>query len=213
MKSRVKHGLSRVGLFNFLDGMRRLPRTVHYLRSGCSGPAPAPIKRQIIKAYQEFHQLWGFVETGTHLGDTLAFIARDNRIRCCSIELDGELYRNAKDRFGNYSNVRVFHGDSGEVLPAIIEELSSPTLFWLDGHYSGGVTAKGESDTPVSKELRTILDSSVKDHVILIDDARCFDGTNGYPFLDQLLAVVRRQAEYEVEVSADIIRLTPRKKR
>ncbi len=30
-----------------------------------------------------------FIETGTHLGDTLAYIARDKRVNCISIELSG----------------------------------------------------------------------------------------------------------------------------
>jgi hypothetical protein len=158
------------------------------------------------------HKIRSFVETGTYLGDTLAHLAQDDRISCFSIELDTKFYKSASHRFRNWANIRVFHGDSGDVLPVIMEELLGPTLFWLDGHYSGGITAKGEMDTPISKELQTILDSSNKDHVILIDDARCFDGTNDYPFLDELLAIVRSSSEYEIEVSADIIRLTPSKK-
>lgn len=209
MKKILKQGLSKLGLFSYLDSMRRVPQAVGWLRKGCTGPAPPPVKRQIIKAYLQRHQIRGFVETGTHLGDTLAHIAQDNRISCCSIELDMNLYESASVRFRNQANIRVFHGDSGEVLPAIIKELSGPTLFWLDGHYSGGVTAQGESDTPISKELLAILDSRIKGNVILIDDARCFDGTNDYPFLDELLAIVRRHSEYDIEVSADIIRLTP----
>ena len=85
-----------------------------------------------------------------------------------------------------------------------------PVLFWLDGHYSGGDTAKGELDTPVSVELDSILESPVKGHVILIDDARCFDATHDCPHLDILLETVRRKNTYHIEVSADIIRLTPR---
>ena len=160
-------------------------------------------------AYLKRHKISAFVETGTYLGDTLAHVAHDQNISCLSIELDSELYRAAKKRFRNRSNVRVLQGDSGELLPGIIEELSGPALFWLDGHYSGGITAKAEVDTPVSRELQSILDSKIKEHVVLIDDARCFDGTHGYPFLDELLTTVRRQSKYDVEISADIIRLTP----
>jgi hypothetical protein len=45
--------------------------------------------------------------------------------------------------------------------------------------------------------------------VILVDDARCFRGKDGYPFLDELLAAVRQTGAYEAEVSTDIIRITP----
>lgn len=212
MKKSLKHALSRIGVFPVLDGIRRFPQVIGWAHGGCAGPAPPPIKRRIIAAYLERYQIREFIETGTHLGDTLACVAQDRRISCRSIELDMDMYRNADNRFRNWSNVRVFHGDSGEVLPVIMEDMPGPALFWLDGHYSGGDTAKGESDTPVSKELQAIIDSKIKEHVILIDDARCFNGTNGYPFLDELLMTVRRNSEYRIEVSADIIRLTPCKK-
>ena len=96
-----------------------------------------------------------------------------------------------------------------KVLPQILTTLHGPALFWLDGHYSGGVTEKGEADTPISIELQAILESGIKGHIVLIDDARCFDGTSDYPFIEDLLAVVRRNANYRIEISADIIRLTP----
>lgn len=209
MKTRLKHALSKVGVFPVLDGVRRLPQAVGWVSQGCTGPAPPPIKRGIIGAYLRRYQLREFVETGTHLGDTLAHVAHDCSVSCRSIELDKTLYKRADHRFRNWPNVRLYQGDSGEVLPRIVEQLSGPVLFWLDGHYSGGITAKSGSDTPVSTELQAILDSSIKEHVILIDDARCFDGTNDYPFLEDLLATVRRNSGYRIEVSADIIRLTP----
>ena len=91
------------------------------------------------------------------------------------------------------------------LLPALVK----PALFWLDGHYSGGFTAQGDSDTPISAELQAILTSSSKKRVILIDDACFFNGTNGYPHLDNLLKTVREQSNFCAEVSADIIRITP----
>ncbi len=212
MRTALKHNLAKVGIFPTLDMARRLPHAVSWFRRGCMGPVPPPIKRCIITAYLERYQIREFIETGTYLGDTLAHIARNHSISCRSIELDQELYEIAKYRFRDWSNIEVYRGDSGQVLPAITRELRAPALFWLDGHYSGGVTAKGKADTPISNELQSILDSEIKQHVILIDDARCFNGSNGYPFLDEFLVTVRKNSEYQMEVSADIIRLTPSEK-
>jgi hypothetical protein len=50
-------------------------------------------------------------------------------------------------------------------------------LFWLDGHFCGGVSAHGDKGTPILEELNLILSHRVKEHVILIDDARLFNGT------------------------------------
>lgn len=209
MKIFVKHGLSKLGLLPALDCLRRLPDIVHWVRNGCIGCAPTPVKRQVVATYLRRFGLTEFMETGTYLGDTLAYIARDKRVSCSSIELSGDYYRKAVERFRSWPNVCLYHGDSAEILPKIVSELRLPALFWLDGHYSGASTAKGSLDTPVSLELAAILDSPIKSHVILIDDARCFDGTNGYPHLDRLLETIRSRSGYKIEVSADIIRVTP----
>ena len=47
-------------------------------------------------------------------------------------------------------------------------------LFWLDAHYSGGDTAKGQSNTPVMSELEAILAYSRRNDIILVDDLRYF---------------------------------------
>lgn len=59
------------------------------------------------------------------------------------------------------------------------------------------------------QELKAILAHSCRSHVILIDDARCFSGENGYPFLEEVLSLIRDSGFYKAEVSTDIIRITP----
>jgi len=211
MKTIIKHNLSRLGLLSTLDLIRRFPEITRWIQGGCTGIAPPPVKRMVLSAYRKRYGLTQFIETGTHLGDTLAYIAKRKRVHATSIELDEAYYRAAVRRFVGYPNVTLLQGDSGKLLPELVHQLRTPALFWLDGHYSGGDTGKGELDTPVSIELEAILSSSVKGHVILIDDARCFDGTNGYPHLDNLLKSVRVNSAYQFDVSADIIRLTPKK--
>ncbi len=65
-----------------------------------------------------------------------------------------------------------------------------PALFWLDGHYSGGITARGELDTPIRKELSRVF-ASPWPHVVLIDDASDFTGRGDYPAVDELDALLR----------------------
>jgi len=209
MKIKLKYQLAEHGLFYRFDLIRRLPEITRWIYEGCTGVAPPPIKRFIISHYLRRYRLKTFIETGTYLGDTLAHIAQNKSINCISIELSNELYYGACERFRYYSNTRVIQGDSGFVLPELLETLTAPALFWLDGHFSGGPTARGGKDSPVNSELQAILESPIKEHVILIDDARCFNGTNDYPYIDDLLQNVRRHGYYAMEVSADIIRLTP----
>jgi hypothetical protein len=58
--------------------------------------------------------------------------------------------------------------------------------------------------------MDALLYSPMKGHVILIEDARCFDGTQDYLYLDRLLEMVRRKNTYHIEVWTDIIFLTPK---
>lgn len=212
MKTTIKNQLSKMGVLPHLDSVRRFSETRSWISAGCSGIAPPPVKRKILMAYLREYKLNHFIETGTNLGDTLAYMAYDKNIKCTSIELADGYFQRAKIRFQKYTNVDLMHGDSGALMPVVISKLFNPALFWLDGHYSGGATAQGEIDTPVSAELQTILASSCKSHVILIDDVRCFNGSHGYPHLDDLLRIVREQSDYWAEVSTDIIRLTPKKR-
>ena len=139
-------------------------------------------------------------------------IAQNKEIQSVSIELDNDHYQRALIRFNARKNVKLMNGDSGVLMGDIVKSIKGPALFWLDGHYSGVGTAQGESETPVSLELSTIFQSSVSGHVILIDDIRCFDGSHDYPHLDKLLALIRDDGRWQVEISADIMRLTPKER-
>lgn len=162
MKTSIKHQLSKLGILPHLDSVRRFSETRLWISAGCSGIAPPPVKRKILMAYLNKYALNHFIETGTHLGDTLAYMAHNKNTQCTSIELSDGYYQQAKGRFKAYANVELLHGDSGALMPSVLNKLTTPALFWLDGHYSGGATAQGQVDTPVSAELQAILASSCK---------------------------------------------------
>jgi hypothetical protein len=172
-------------------------------------------KRTILEAYRRQYGLATFVETGTLFGDTVEAM-RPVFQRVVSIELSEELGAKARERFAGCGNVTILQGDSGQVLPRVLEMLTGPALFWLDGHYSGDFqskargfvrTARGELQTPVMQELGSVLADKEPGHVVLIDDARLFDGTNDYPTLDALRTMVG--AKRRMTVERDIIRVVP----
>mgnify|MGYP001369983704 CR=1 FL=1 len=47
------------------------------------------------------------------------------------------------------------------MLKNIIKNIDKPALFWLDGHYSGGVTGMGDNETPILEELEQIYKTEV----------------------------------------------------
>jgi hypothetical protein len=128
--------------------------------------------------------------------------------RIISFELDHNLAVQAQQRFADDNHIQIIQGDSGKLLGDYLATINEPCLFWLDGHYSGGITAKGALETPIENELTAILSHAVDGHVILIDDARCFTGENDYPTLNELRNfVAERKPNYNFSVEHDAIRI------
>lgn len=164
------------------------------------------IKQNNIHQYREEYGFNVFIETGTYLGDMID--AQQNHFKeLYSVELSPELYQNALNRFNNFPNVHLLQGDSGVVLKDIVNEINEPALFWLDGHYSSGITAKAAKNTPILNELQWIFESD-QDHGILIDDARLFVGKDDYPSMDEIaLFISQKDPTRRMEVADDIIRI------
>jgi hypothetical protein len=171
-----------------------------------------PEKVKVLLDYAKKIDCKIFVETGTCLGDTL-YSCKDSFDELFSIELSHKLFIDCQNRFLAYSHIHVFEGDSGVLLPKIVEGKKKTILFWLDAHYSGGETARGEEDSPVVKELDFIL-KKVPHFCVLIDDARCFTGKNSYPtigFLKKMIENHNRSNKNNIltlQVKNDIIRIT-----
>ena len=177
-------------------------------RNGRPIPPPHIVKQMAIEEYRKKFHTEILVETGTYMGDMVE-AQRDQFKKIYSIELSEKLFNKAQKRFKDHLHIKIVQGDSGTVLNKLISEIGKPALFWLDGHYSGGITAKGEKECPVPEELKIILKSPLS-HIILIDDARLFNGTHDYPTIDQIEEIIKaNNVQYLVETKDDIIRLTP----
>ena len=193
---------------------RRTEHKIDYFnwrRKNRNGSTPHLYKQQTIIEYGQRYNIQVFIETGTYLGDMVYAVSKEFD-RIVSIELSENLYRKALRRFAKHKNIHIYHGDSTVVLLEVGQTLTTPALFWLDAHYSGGFSTRGEMDTPVLAELNTIFDHSDFNNVILIDDARLFDGTNDYPTLHALQAFIKqKKPNYVFKVNYDIIRIVPGK--
>jgi len=186
-----------------LNKARDVRAIYRWKKAGKPFPPPHAIKRKVVKEYGK--GLNTLIETGTYLGDMVEAMRKDFE-KVYSIELSRELFLKAQKRFDNSPNVTILQGDSGEILETIVRDLKAPALFWLDGHYSAGFTAKGNKETPIVEELKTIADSKLP-HVVLIDDARCFTGEQDYPTMEELEKLSASLGFTGFAVENDIIRL------
>lgn len=152
---------------------------------GCPIPPPHAVKQAALLWAQWQTGARVFIETGTRYGYMVAAMARYFDA-LYSIELDSRLYSSCVKRFAGVPNVHLIEGDSSEQLPLVLEGIERECVLWLDGHYSGRDTALGAEVTPIVEELEAIARHPVKNHAIVIDDARLFDDAIDYPSTESL---------------------------
>lgn len=178
--------------------------------------APANKRYRFILELAQKNNIKTFIETGTYLGDTTNALS-GHFDHIYTFEITEELVEMARKRFADRKHVEIVHGDSGEKLAGILTKVHEKAIFWLDGHYSEGFqhAKKYNLDTPIITEIKTIFESGIKDldNVILIDDAFEFDGTRGYPTIEELRKLVSGyNKKYEVYVKYNIVFVLPNKR-
>ncbi len=108
-----------------------------------------------------------FIETGTNVGSTLAYVARKYpHIHCLSCEPNSRAFQQALKNTRNLPNASIYNQTSQEFLGCIETESSylfdQDILFWLDAHGDG-------FRWPLKEELSFITEK-FKRAYILIDD-------------------------------------------
>ena len=191
------------------SSLSNIKKVALWMALDCPVSPPSAYKQELIKAYRSYYDSAVLIETGTYLGDMVgAMSTYFDEVH--SVELSKDLHDKAKGRFRNDKNVKLYQGDSGKVLADILSKLNKPAIFWLDAHYSEGITAKGKLNTPILEEVDLIFSHRMKDHIILIDDSRMFTGKEDYPAIKDVKAKVDSALPGFTFVDRhDVIRIQP----
>ena len=190
----MKQLLKKIMPEKFVEFIQTQRGISNWKKRGYLESSPQLVKQSVFLKYGLDDAVW--VETGTFLGTTTKYLS-EFFPHVYSIEPEPKLYSSACKRFEG-KNVTLFNDVSENVFPSLLPTLSGNINFWLDGHYSAGITFKGEKDCPVEDELSAIeLNFSNFDKLtILIDDVRCFLPVNDtyaeYPSVDYLVDWARR---------------------
>jgi hypothetical protein len=178
------------------------------------------LSREFVTELRDAFSIQAFVETGTYQGDTLARVCDDFDV-LYSIELSESYHSMACARFSQNPKIHLLKGDSSVGLQRVLQDLPPQrALCWLDAHFSGGHTARGASNSPVSPELQAILRYPERSDVILIDDLRYFwqaqpgfsqhDALRGYPSVRDLITLLSSGArEYDCFALSDALLAIP----
>jgi hypothetical protein len=158
------------------------------------------------------------VETGTYLGGSARLLAGLFET-VVTIELSESLAARAAQEFADWPSVTVRQGDSRHVLPELAAA-DVPTLYWLDGHWSGGETAGAAHECPLLEELAAIRAGTVDD-AVLVDDARLFTASPppphdpaAWPTIVEVFDALRgARGRHHVTVLRDLVVAVPARAR
>jgi hypothetical protein len=175
-----------------------------------SSPSPKLVKDRVLYRNSIPGATW--IETGTYLGETTKLLAQWGKA-VFSLEPANQLYERAAALFSSQKHVTILNAASEEAFPKLLPSLTGPVNFWLDGHFSAGMTYQGDLDTPVMLELQSIAANIEKlaPVCIMIDDIRCFGSPlpeyTSYPPLDALVDWARsNHMDWHIEHDIMVIR-------
>ena len=166
--------------FYTYEVVSRLSFIYQYVNFLKTGEATEKSKRKLLKILLKNITFENAVETGTYLGKSTRIFSKHIK-NVYSIEIKKELYNFVKRKYAK-SKINFVFGMSEQVLKKIVLQIRGSTFFYLDSHYSGGITSRGKKVTSLNDELLT-LDKFLflLNSVIIIDDAKSINGTNDYP--------------------------------
>ena len=161
--------------------IRNIKIFFNWYKKSFISPAPNFVKHKIIKYFAINDSI--FIETGTNEGKTIFKLA-NNFSFCYSIEPSEYYFNLSKKNLSHLKNkIELINSTSEEALEEILIKCKDKKVtFFLDGHYSGKDTYKGELETPIKHELDLITKyiKTFNEVVIIVDDFRCFELKN-YP--------------------------------
>lgn len=128
-----------------------------------------PISKRTLTKYAVLNS---FIETGTCLGNAVNLALAVGFKKIASVELSKDYYEKAIEKFESYKQVKLYHGDSTNLLDKMLTDAGEPSVFWLDAHYSGGQTVRGNKISPLKEELAVIANHKIKNNIIIIDDVK-----------------------------------------
>jgi len=200
--ARGKRLLHAIGLLGPIKAASDRHKKSAWLGGDQSGPPPQIIKEEILRDLGKRHKVRSLIETGTFKGDML-YALRNDFEDIHSIEIGDFNHRESSRRLQRFGHVHIHHGSSAETIGQVVDALTGPALFWLDGHY--------HETTPIMAEVAAVFGDDRFQHVVAIDDAHSFVGQGEYPALDEFqrhLSEIAPDHSYRLE--SNVIQLEPR---
>jgi hypothetical protein len=164
-------------------------------------PPPAIVKHIIISSVALLCSSHILVETGTYTGMTTHSMSTLFE-RLLTLEASKDLFVLAKRRFARKAHITCIHEKSlAKVHNNILNEMSvlypedpskARLLFWLDAHYSGGITSMEGGLCPLLQEVLYITEVHPTSALIIDDLRLILSKEAGYPSIDDLTCLLKK---------------------
>lgn len=113
-----------------------------------------------------------FVESGTYQGMTILHM-EPHFSKLYTIEIREVLCDIVKRQYHS-NKIDFYVGDSAERMTEVAPDVQGPAIYFLDAHYSSGITGRGEKDCPLYEELQHIVLLHRDKAIVIVNDARLF---------------------------------------
>ncbi len=137
------------------------------------------LSRFNLKEFTQKYNIQHLIETGAYYGDSI-YYAKTQGYSVESCEINNKFHFLVKDRFQQYSDIKIEFLPSYKFLQVASEKL--PSLYWLDAHlpelyhhHEEGVRYAPELSTPLQTELELVIKKENFNYsIIIIDDVRMY---------------------------------------
>lgn len=133
---------------------------------------PSISKIELEKLKDDYKNYFCFIESGTLEGETI-FNMEPHFDKLYTIEYSEKYFNLAKNKY-NGDKINFIQGDSSIVFETLLPTIKDNTIFFLDGHWSGGDTGHATKDCPLIEEITHINNLFKNKGIIIVDDYRLF---------------------------------------
>ena len=161
------------------------------------------IPKRIALRMKEKYEIKCFIETGTLIGKTAEWAARQFET-VHTIEFWEPYAQRARATLRSRDNATIHIGHSPAVLAQLLPRIEERALLWLDAHWSRDLPyGRPDSVCPIMEELAALKGLDIR-HVVVIDDARLFGMEVGWPDLYRV-SYALHELGYRVRTAKDCI--------
>lgn len=128
------------------------------------------------------YNIVNFIETGTGMGETLDYVSNCNFKSIQSCEIERDQYNMLKQKYKD-DRIRLWCGDSTNMLITMLKNTSGPSLIFLDAHFPGTgyvrdsfIQTSDINTLPLEDELNILKSYKyLNKSVIVVDDLRIYE--------------------------------------